>query len=212
MIGAAAVVPEPLCVLPEYASLADPGASWRDAAARAVAAVCAEGDEVVVLAAGTPSPHHSNAPAGMRVAAEYLRAAGVDRPVEPVVVGADATPTQCAALGAALADAPGRTALIVVADGSARRGPRAPGHLDERSFAYDDVWRRAVARGDHDALAALDAQAADDLLAQGRAPLQVLAAAAALDAADRPPPAVDVLAEGDPFGVAYLVATWTWAR
>ena len=36
-----------------------------------------------------------------------------------------------------LADEPGRVLVLVMADGSARRGEKAPGYLDERAFAYD---------------------------------------------------------------------------
>ncbi|MGL5817759.1 MAG: hypothetical protein ACRCYR_09375 [Phycicoccus sp.] len=71
------------------------------------------------------------------------------------------------------------SALVVVADGSARRGEKAPGHLDERAFAFDDALVAALGGADPAALLALDATRAADLLADGRAPLQVAAAAMA---------------------------------
>ena len=53
-----------------------------------------------------------------------------------VSVADDAAPGECAALGAALAGA-GPVVLVVVADGSATRTVKAPGHLDERAAGFD---------------------------------------------------------------------------
>lgn len=209
MIAAAAVVPGALVVLPEYRSLADPGAGLRAAARAAIDDVTGADIDGLVVVAAAESARHGLAPAALRVARTYLDGLDLDGldPAE-VVVGADARPDECAALGGVLADAAGRTGLVVVADGSARRGLRAPGHLDDRAFAYDDAWRGAVSRGDAAALAGLDAELAADLLAQGRAPLQVLAAATSLD--HETAPRVVVHLEDDPFGVAYLAASWVW--
>ena len=62
----------------------------------------------------------------------------------------------CLHLGRALADDAARVALLMVADGTARRGPGAPGYSDERSAAVDQAWTSALADGSPDALAALD--------------------------------------------------------
>ncbi|MGL5929976.1 MAG: hypothetical protein ACRCY8_13660 [Dermatophilaceae bacterium] len=71
------------------------------------------------------------------------------------------------------------SALVVVADGSARRGEKAPGHLDERALAFDEALVSALRDADPAALLALDAALAVDVLAHGRAPLQVAAGAMA---------------------------------
>jgi hypothetical protein len=110
----------------------------------------------------------------------------------------------CAALGAQLAAATDRVALLVMADGSARRGPKAPGHLDERSAPFDAEVERAVRAGDMSGLLALDADLAHELMATGRPAWQVLAGALA-----GRQPVSDVLYSDDPFGVAYLVASLT---
>src|SRR3954451_8786690 len=87
--------------------------------------------------------------------------------------------TECAALGAELADAADRVALLVMGDGSARHTEKAPGYLDPRAAPYDARVAEALAGADDDALLALDPAETDDLLAAGRAPWQVLAGAAA---------------------------------
>ena len=109
----------------------------------------------------------------------------------------------CRKLGADLAGRDTGTALLVIGDGSARRGPRAPGHFDERAAAFDAEAERAVRAGDIRALLDLDPGLARDLMATGRPAWQVLAGA--LEGCTSL--SVEVPYAGDPFGVAYLVAT-----
>ena len=108
----------------------------------------------------------------------------------------------CAALGARLAATVARVALLVMADGSARRGLKAPGYLDERSFPFDTQVTEAIRAGDMAALLTLDASLARDLMATGRPAWQVLAGAMG----EQRPVSVIRYCD-DPFGVAYLVAT-----
>ena len=116
-------------------------------------------------------------------------------------VGEDETPAGCRKLGAELAADGQRTALLVLGDGSARRGPKAPGAFDERAAGFDADVVRAVRDADLDALLAVDPALARDLMATGRPAWQVLAGAM-----PAPAPATEVLYCDDPFGVAYLVA------
>jgi hypothetical protein len=97
---------------------------------------------------------------------------------------------------------PGRMALLVMGDGSARRSLKAPGYLDPRAAAFDAEVERAVRAGDLDALLRLDQALARDLMATGRPAWQVLAGAM-----QSLTPVSEVLYCGDPFGVAYLVAS-----
>jgi len=113
-----------------------------------------------------------------------------------------ASAADCAALGASLAATAARVALLVMGDGSARRGLKAPGHLDERSFPFDAQVTEAIRAGDMAALLTLDASLARDLMATGRPAWQVLAGAL-----DGQRPASVIRYCDDPFGVAYLVAT-----
>jgi hypothetical protein len=97
----------------------------------------------------------------------------------------------------------GRTALLVMGDGSARRSTAAPGYLDERAVPFDDAIAAALGSGDVAALAGLDAELAGELLAAGAPAWRV--AAALFDGAQVE---ADLLAYEAPFGVAYLVAAW----
>jgi len=120
-------------------------------------------------------------------------------------VSEDEPPAGCAKLGAELAEADARTALLVLGDGSARRGPKAPGAFDPRAEAFDAELVRAVRAADLDALLAVDPALARELMATGRPAWQVLAGALAGAGW-----AADVRYADDPFGVFYLVASLTW--
>jgi hypothetical protein len=147
--------------------------------------------------AGTPG-----LPLALGLGALLLDQAGYKGPRLLQAVGDAEAPAACGGLGASLATTADRVGLLVVGDGSNRRGPSAPGHLDERAAPFDAKVQRAVRDGDMAALAGLDPALARDLMATGRAAWQVLAGA--LGAAPRP--AAEILYADDPFGVAYLVA------
>ncbi|HEX9625253.1 MAG TPA: hypothetical protein VF979_12815 [Streptosporangiaceae bacterium] len=116
---------------------------------------------------------------------------------------ADSEPAEgCAEAGRELAALPGRVGLLVMADGSACRGLKAPGYLDERSAGFDAEVERAIRAGDLKALLAVDAQVARELMAAGRPAWQVLAGAL-----EGKVVASEIRYCDDPFGVAYLVAS-----
>ena len=117
-------------------------------------------------------------------------------------VSPDDPAQRCAELGADLAGRAGRVALLVMADGSARRGLKAPGYLDDRSAPFDTEVERAVRAGDLSALLTLDPVLARELMATGRAGWQVLAGAMT-----GVRPVTEIRYCDDPFGVAYLVAS-----
>ncbi len=109
---------------------------------------------------------------------------------------------QCAGIGTSLARSRARVSLLVMADGSARRGLKAPGYLDERSAGFDADVEQAVRTGRLDALLRIDQDLARDLMATGRPAWQVLAGALAGRRVTS-----EIRYAGDPFGVAYLVAS-----
>ena len=125
---------------------------------------------------------------------------------QPLLFGVepDAGTDRCLALGEALAGRADRVALLVMGDGSARRSVKGPGGLDPAAEPFDTTVVDALAAGDPDALAGLDPTRAADLLAAGRAPWQVLAGAARGGTWQGA-----VTWTGSPYGVTYLVATWT---
>lgn len=228
MIIAAALCPWPPLLVRELTGTDPVVPELRAACAAAVAALLADRPgRVAVVAPGTatsgcPSDGRLNVAAfGGRHAAgtgvKYERpalppAAGIGAylldqasyrgPRVIWTVSQDEAPAGCAKLGAELAAADARTALLVLGDGSARRGPKAPGAFDPRAGAFDAEVERAVRAADLDALLAVDPALARELMATGRPAWQVLAGALA-----GPGWAADVRYTGDPFGVMYLVAS-----
>lgn len=98
-----------------------------------------------------------------------------------------------------------RTVALVLGDGSARRGEKAPGYLDKRAFAFDDAVVQALAAGDATALGRIDRTLARDLMMTGRSPFVVLADAVLKQGSDVH---ARVLYSDDPYGVMYTVALW----
>ncbi len=243
MIAAAALCPWPPLLVRELTGGAPVLPELRAACDAAVAAVLAAGPAVVVVAGPGPVTERLPADGRLDVAAFGGlpgRSAAARRPALPPAPGMgaylldragysgprviwsvseDEPPDACARLGAELAGAEvpgpglGGTGLLVLGDGSARRGPKAPGHFDERAAAFDATVEKAVRAGDLGALLDVDPALARDLMATGRPAWQVLAGA--LRAGARPEGAgggpaalaVDVQYAGDPFGVMYLVAS-----
>jgi hypothetical protein len=130
-------------------------------------------------------------PDDARLAIE-LHGVAADLPVEPAC-----------RYGRLLAGRPERIALLVMADGSARRGPAAPGYLDDRAHAVDATVEAALRTGDPAALLALDPATAAELLIAGRVAWQVLAGAC-----ERRNLLATCHYSAAPFGVWYPVVTW----
>jgi hypothetical protein len=185
------VVPSTLALLPEYAGAVDPVPDLRAACEDAVLWLVDRHPERLVVVATESRPDNVARgmvePAGVRVARHLLGGYAGDADV--VVVPMD---------GVAL-----EGGLLVVANGSATRGAKAPGHLDQRSFGFDAAIDSALRKGDPAGLRSLDAALGVELWAPDVPALQALGSA------------VDVVAEAavtyadDPYGVQYWVARWT---
>ncbi|MFZ4240229.1 class III extradiol dioxygenase subunit B-like domain-containing protein [Streptomyces murinus] len=144
-------------------------------------------------------------PSSLAVGAWLLERTGwADSPVEGLGVEETLTPERCAGRGRALGERADRVALLVLGDGSACRTVKAPGYLDERAAPYDAAAARALATADLPALLSLDADLARALKSSGRAPWQILAGAAEGTDLDG-----SLLYEDAPYGVGYMVATWS---
>ncbi|MFE0591998.1 class III extradiol dioxygenase subunit B-like domain-containing protein [Micromonospora echinospora] len=145
-------------------------------------------------------------PLSLTIGAWLVGRSGTDLPRFAHSVAVDATPDECARLGAELADADGaRTALLVLGDGSACRGQKAPGYDDPRAQPYDDGVALALAGADTAALRGLDPGLSAQLRVAGRAPWQVLAGAVRAAGGDW---RGELTHHTAPYGVAYLVASW----
>jgi hypothetical protein len=224
-----AVLPEPPLLLPELATgagaetaalrdacreaagrLGAVARSWiavgADAGGRRTVAPGARGsfvgfgvDVVVGLSPDAAGPVDPDLPLPLLVAG-WARA-GLDVSIRGELVAPDADPASCAALGAALAEE--QVGLLVVGDGAAMHGEKAPGYRDERAGPFDAAVAAALRDAEPAALAALDPDVALQLWVSGRAPWQVLAGATR----GRPWRA-ELLHSSMPFGVAYHVAVW----
>ena len=142
-------------------------------------------------------------PLSLSLGAWLLAEVGWHGRVRGLSVAESSSSGDCVSLGCQYAREPGRVALLVIADGSARRSRQAPGYWDRRAAGFDEAVAAALAAVDRTALLRVDPELARDLLAAGRAPLQVLAGAAT-DGDWR----ADLLWHEAPYGVGYFVATW----
>jgi hypothetical protein len=234
-----AVLPEPPLLVPELASgAAAETAALRDACLAATArlagaagcwiAIGADAGGRRTVAPGTRGsfagfgvdvpvalgdgngPVDPALPLPLLVAGWAVGATGAALRVRGELVAPDASPAECALLGATLAAEAATAAepvgLLVLGDGAATHTEKAPGHLDERARPFDAAVAAALHGADTAALATLDPVLAAELLAAGRAPWQVLAAATG------PGWSGELLHSAAPFGVAYHVATWTPRR
>ncbi|GAA2771244.1 class III extradiol dioxygenase subunit B-like domain-containing protein [Streptomyces rameus] len=144
-------------------------------------------------------------PTSLAVGAWLLERTGwADAPIEGLGVAESLEPERCAETGRELAGRAGRVALLVMGDASSCRTLKAPGYLDERAAPFDAEAARALGAADLAALRALDPGLAQELKAAGRAPWQILAGAA-----ENANLTGSLLYEDAPYGVGYLVATWS---
>ncbi|MGV9804753.1 class III extradiol dioxygenase subunit B-like domain-containing protein [Micromonospora chersina] len=232
---AAAVCPHPPLIVPELAGAAAPELDDLRAAADAAVArlLAAEPEAILLLGAGPATERFGSAdhgslrpfgldrhvrlwkvncagsdrlPLSLTIGAWLVNRSGTELPRLARAVATDAAPAECAAVGAELvAEADGRIALLVLGDGSACRGVKAPGYDDPRAPAYDEGVAAALAGADVEALLGLDPVLSAELKAAGRAPWQVLAGAARAAGGDW---RGDVSYHRAPYGVAYFVANW----
>ncbi|MEU4966884.1 class III extradiol dioxygenase subunit B-like domain-containing protein [Streptomyces smyrnaeus] len=235
MLVAAAVCPCPPLLVPEVAGGAAPGMDAARAACYDALGVLAAArpDQLFVLGPAEPSgrgphpqgtrgsfagfgvplevslgkgePARRELPPSLAVGAWLLeRTEWTCCPVEGLGIGEPLTRARCEETGRGLAARADRVALLVMGDGSNCRTLKAPGYFDERAAAFDAEAARALGSADTAALLALDEELAYDLKAAGRSSWQTLAGAAqGADLAGR------LLYDEAPYGVGYMVASWS---
>ncbi|MEU0967208.1 class III extradiol dioxygenase subunit B-like domain-containing protein [Streptomyces sp. NPDC005917] len=235
MLVAAAVCPCPPVLVPEVAAGAAPELdAARAACADALGVLAAARPDLLVVVGPAEKPERGVFPQGSRgsfrgfgvdvdvrlgggeagerelpaslaVGAWLLERTGwADAPIEGLGVGEPLEAERCVRTGREIAGRAPRVAMLVMGDASACRTLKAPGYLDERAAPFDAEAARALGTADIAAIKALNAELAYQLKAAGRAPWQVLAGAAedaGLDGA--------LLYDEAPYGVCYLVATWS---
>ena len=220
MISAVAFCPQAPVLVPDLAQ----GAAGelddvRGACRTAIRRLAAPGRQLVVLGAGPRDARYGPASrgsfAGFGLDLEVPLGSEEPGPVElpaSLAVGAwllrDSLGPNCGAVGVSTAGSAPELAddvgLLVLGDGTARRTVKAPGYLDERAAPYDETIAAALRSGDPAALRALDADLGASLLAAGvpawRRAGELLGGAGWQ---------ADLLYDDAPYGVGYLVASWT---
>jgi hypothetical protein len=225
--------PQPPLLLRELGGRADPVADLRVACRAAVAELLAASPDVVVAVGpadtarswdatlppdvrrfgttGDRLPPGSSLPLSLGVGRRLLDDAGWTGATKLVSVAHDAAAGELDTFLHQLRDLAGRSGsvgLLLLGDGSTRRGDKAPGFLDPRAFPFDDAVAEALAAGDAPALRDLDADLARELMVGGRAVFRLLGSLGVAAGVDTPA----LTYRDDPFGVSYFVARWTLTR
>ncbi|WP_051684279.1 hypothetical protein [Blastococcus sp. URHD0036] len=221
-----AFCPCPPLLLPAVEGRATPETTaLRRACAEAVEALLATGPEAVVVVGpggtGRYGPGDAGDLRGVGVDLEVPFAGGVRpggrRTPLALTVGAwllDEAGWSGLRLGVgpgdldeALAGLPGGVGVLALGDGSARRSVKAPGYLDDAAEPFDAAVAAALAAGDAAGLAALDAAEGERLLAAGVPVWRAVGRALA-----GRPVVAELRLDEAPFGVGYLVASWSADR
>lgn len=103
----------------------------------------------------------------------------------------------------------GRTAVLAMADGSAKRSSDAPGYFDERAAGFDRAIADALAAGDPHSLECIDTGLAQQLWCGGAVPLILLGQAIAAETSKGASVVANLRYDEAPFGVGYWVANWS---
>lgn len=232
VITAAAICPHPPLLVRELGGSQDPLAELRGAAVTAVREVTSGAERVVVVGpddrAGswdaslpedvrrfgtTGERTTSGLPLPLAIGRRLLRDADWSGPVELRAVARHTDDDAVEAMAAELAARPDGTVVVLLGEGSARRGDSAPGYLDERAFSFDDCLATALADGDARALCDIDTDLAEDLMVFGATSFRILGALALHQMArGGAEPSGELTYRADPFGVSYLVGTWRLCR
>ncbi len=177
------LVPSTLALLPEYAGAHDPVPDLRSACAEVVTWLVARHADAVRVVAAPLRPEELRrgvrSPQGERVGRHLLDGAGFRGRFDDAAEG-----------------------VLVVANGTAKRTEKAPGHLDDRAAGFDDTVEQALRDGNAAALRHLDAGLAEELWVRDWPALRTLA-----DLLDGCPMAMSY--SDDPYGVQYWVGRTT---
>jgi len=185
----AVIVPPVPALLRGYAGSRDPLPDLRQAAREAVTWLAKHSPARIVVLGDGPEPANLT-----RGVSESLTRRVADELLDQVGFTGTVTET----LDATDHDA----GVLVLANGTARRGEKAPGHLDDRASRYDALIEQALAVGDRATLRGLDADLGRQLMASGITALNELSTTVG-----ELVHATMVYAD-DPFGVQYWVVTW----
>jgi hypothetical protein len=183
------------------------GAAPRTApyAADAVADLAPWGGDPIGAAADAP-----RLPLSLAMGSWWLDRVAGSTPRVSFGLAADDPLERCRSVGEALAERATSVGVLAIGGGSACRTDKAPGSFDARAEAFDEALVGALGSADIDALLAVDDTIAAELLVDGRAPWQVVAAMAAARPAGSGDCVATLHGTADPYGVQYVAASWQW--
>ena len=161
-------------------------------------------DVTVALGSGRAGNRGPTLPTSLTVGAWLLAHSGWSGAVTGVSVPPDLATPLSVELGEAVSARAQRVALLVLGESSARLDARAPGAFDPDAPLVHAGLSTALATVDRPVLLGLDEPTASRLMISGRVPWQ-LAVGASLAVTLRG----RVIADEAPYGVGYLVASWT---
>jgi hypothetical protein len=219
--------PHPPLLHRELGGLADPVAELRAACTTALRSLLDAGPETVAVVgptdtAGSWDPalrpdvrrfgttgersSRQGLPQSLGVGRRLLDDAGWTGPTLLLGLPDDATPGDLEAVVDELRERSrsGSLALLLLGDGSTRRGDKAPGFLDPRAFPFDDAVASALDGGDAAALRALDTGLARELMVDGAPVLRLLGTLGVAGGVQ----GSELAYRDDPHGVSYFVARW----
>ena len=142
-------------------------------------------------------------PLALTIGAWLLAQVGWPGDRAAVELDAEADVAALEEIAAPLAADTARTALLVVADGSAARSAKAPASLHPDAARFDAQVAAALASGDPAQLAALDRARAAAVSSTGWPAWRTAALVTGASAYD-----AQLHADEAPYGVGYLVASW----
>jgi hypothetical protein len=143
-------------------------------------------------------------PLSLTIGAWLLGRAGWQGPVTGLALAPDANPQVLQRNAARLAAPAERTGLLVMADASSTRTEKAPGSWQPGALAFDARISTALASGEPKRLADVDLPAAQEVGAHGWPAWRVAALATAATSWR-----AHLYYDDAPYGVGYLVASWT---
>jgi hypothetical protein len=198
-----AAIGEILATGPQRLVLVGGGAATAPVAGGTAGTLAPYGLDVRVRLGDGPACGAPSLPLSLTIGAWLVGRTPWSGPVAGLTVGVD---EGGAAAGSALAEVAGpqRTALLVMADGSSSRTVLAPGSWQPGALAFDAALTAALASGRPDRLAALDG-ARGQAAGSGGCP----AWWAAASVAGPGPWRARVHYDQAPYGVGYVVASWT---
>ncbi len=150
---------------------------------------------------------------GVIVGTALLAGSGIELPTTALELGEDfevgRSGESAARVLAAARNSADRVAILLIAEGSASRGPDSPGGGQDGAEAFDAALAAALAEGSPLALALAAGTSASlpaALMFTSGPSLRALADVTR----QRPPTHAELLFDAAPLGVGYFVAAWSW--